>query len=351
MMNVGLIGVGLVGKELLSQIGRLNGVQVVGAMNSKRMILRSGVSAAEIEKLLSQLDQTQAADLQGFVGQFASSYTEGVKVLVDCTSDERVASCYPEWLKQGFHVVTPNKKAFSGNLSLYKEILAASQKYNRFCYHESTVGAGLPVVETLKSLVQTGDKIVKVEGIFSGTLSYLFNNFSSTSPKEKVSFSDIVKVAKEKGFTEPDPRDDLNGLDVARKVTILGRIAGLDISLETLDIENIVPEQLRSLGTASEFMSHLPEFDSHFDQLNSEAASQNQVLRYVGMIGGDGTGSVKLTRYSAEHPFASLTGSDNIVAFTTERFPSPLIIQGAGAGSSVTVFGILSDLLKIQERA
>lgn len=200
-MNVGLIGVGLVGKELLNQIGRLNGVQVVGAMNSKRMVLRSGVPATEIEKLLSQHDQTSSADLQEFVSQFVSSHPDGVRVLVDCTSDERVASFYPEWLRQGFHVVTPNKKAFSGSLSLYKEILAASQKHNRFCYHESTVGAGLPVVETLKALVQTGDKITKVEGIFSGTLSYLFNNFSSTSSKERVAFSDIVKVAKEKGFT------------------------------------------------------------------------------------------------------------------------------------------------------
>ncbi|KAI0229091.1 Homoserine dehydrogenase [Massospora cicadina] len=228
------------------------------------MLLRSRTDAFEInENWVVQQDLTLPSDIQSFVAQFADSYANSAMVLVDCTSDESVARLYPNWLKNGFHVVTPNKKAFSGELSLYKEILAASQKHARFCYHESTVGAGLPVLETLKALVHTGDKIVKIEGIFSGTLSYLFNNFSKAS-EDRTAFSDIVKVAKAKGFTEPDPRDDLNGMDVARKFL--------------------------------QFMERLSDFDAHFDKLNSEAASKNQVLRYVGMINKDGIGLVKLMR-------------------------------------------------------
>ncbi|KAF9372139.1 hypothetical protein CPB97_001447, partial [Podila verticillata] len=149
---------------------------------------------------------------------------------------------------------------------------------------------------------------------------------------------------------EPDPRDDLNGMDVARKVIILGRVAGLDLTQETVQVENIVPELLRSLPT-DEFMAKLPEFDEHFAKLNAEAVQNGQVLRYVGLVDPvHGKSSVTLARYPASHPFASLKGSDNIIAFTTERFPSPLIIQGSGAGAAVTAFGIYSDILKIAER-
>ncbi|KAJ2129771.1 Homoserine dehydrogenase, partial [Coemansia sp. RSA 921] len=153
------------------------------------------------------------------------------------------------------------------------------------------------------------------------------------------------------GYTEPDPRDDLNGMDVARKVTILGRVAGYELSTNTLPVENIVPEELRSVSTADEFMARLPEFDEHFKKLNDEALASGSVLRYVGMVDGvNNQSSVKLARYPLDHPFASLKGSDNIIAFTTERFPNPLIVQGAGAGAAVTAFGIFSDLIKVCER-
>ncbi|CAG8653448.1 6592_t:CDS:2, partial [Funneliformis mosseae] len=217
-------------------------------------------------------------------------------------------------------------------------------------YHESTVGAGLPVLSTLTDLIRTGDKVIKIEGIFSGTLSYIFNEFSKFDG-EKKKFSEIVKIAKENGYTEPDPRDDLNGLDVARKVVILGRLAGKDLSLKTLPVENVVPEPLRTLSSATEFMSSLPQFDEHFEKLNATANNNQQVLRYVGVIDPIGDKSeVKLVSLPSSHPFASLKGSDNIIAFTTQRFPNPLIVQGAGAGAAVTAFGIFSDLFKISDR-
>jgi len=361
-LNIGIIGPGYIGSEFLRQIREY---QIKHGFDKLAVI-----AIAELDRLWLHEPSTEAPgiDLSTWKEVFANCKDKPdlnafashlVKhkpaVLVDTTASQFVASQYPAWLKEGLHIVTPNKKAFSGDLNLFKEIQALSaqrpgEEYP-MVFHESTVGAGLPVLDTLKNLVATGDKIVKIEGIFSGTLSYLFNVFSPTSgPASNVKFSDIVKDAKAKGYTEPDPRDDLNGLDVARKVTICGRLAGLDLTMETLDIENIVPEELRALKTADEFLAALPKYDDHFAKLNEEARKRNEVLRYVGVCDPNGTSSVKLMSYPTSHPFASLKGSDNIIAFTTERFVNPLIIIGAGAGDAVTAFGIFSDVLQIYGR-
>ncbi|KAI9244714.1 hypothetical protein BDA99DRAFT_448324 [Phascolomyces articulosus] len=363
MVNIGIVGVGLVGSELLAQLHATSAkrLKVVGLTNSRNMV----VSDTEYKSLsLTQWKQelensSVAADLGVFAKYLADAPDHSV--IVDCTASDAVSQLYPAWLKAGVSVVTPNKKGFSGSLDLYKEIVALAANLgpapvdgakSPLAYHESTVGAGLPVLSTLTDLVKTGDEIEKIEGIFSGTLSYLFNNFSSLSSSEgSQSFSEIVKVAKELGYTEPDPRDDLNGMDVARKVTICGRLAGLDLDLSTLPVENIVPGPLQSVASADEFMAKLPEFDDHFKQLNEGAKKEGQVLRYVGLVDVKGGQSgVKLLKYPASHPFASLQGSDNIIKFTTKYFPNGLIIQGAGAGAAVTSFGIYSDLLKVQER-
>ncbi|KAJ1918498.1 Homoserine dehydrogenase [Coemansia sp. S100] len=360
MLNIAIVGPGLVGGALIEQIAahaqsprfaRLP-IAVVGLINSRKMALsNTAFTAADLAGWQSTLlgDSAQAADLSRFADTLAAIEC-GATAIVDCTSSDAIAALYPSWLTRGLHVVTPNKKAFSGDMSLFREIQKlSSSPLGPTVYHEATVGAGLPVLSTLNDLVRTGDRIVKIEGIFSGTLSYLFNNFSAPGATQK--FSDCVAVAKENGYTEPDPRDDLNGMDVARKVTILGRVAGLEIGTDTLPVENIVPESLRDVSTAEEFMVRLPEFDEHFSQLNREALQAGSVLRYVGFVDGlNGQSSVKLARYPLDHPFASLKGSDNIIAFTTDRFPNPLIIQGAGAGAAVTAFGIFSDLIKIAER-
>ncbi|CAG8515770.1 17536_t:CDS:2 [Acaulospora morrowiae] len=357
MVNVGIIGVGLVGSELLSQLSthRSSNVipkfSVVALKNSSKQLLSSSDYAPLDLSNWKVALQTHGAtsDLATFVEYLSSSPTPAV--IIDNTSSQEIASQYSLFLRKGLHVVTPNKKAFSGDIEYYKKIVEEAEKNKRSLLHESTVGAGLPVINTLNDLIKTGDKIVKIEGIFSGTLSYIFNEFSSLSGNTKRKFSEIVKVAQENGYTEPDPRDDLNGLDVARKVVILGRIAGFDLDLETLPVENIVPESLRTLPSSSEFMERLPEFDHHFDNLDQTAKNSNQVLRYIGIIDPvNNEKCVKLVSLPVSHPFASLKGSDNIIAFTTQRFPNPLIIQGAGAGAGVTAFGIFSDLLKIYDK-
>ncbi|KAG0041685.1 hypothetical protein BGZ83_001448 [Gryganskiella cystojenkinii] len=352
VVNVAIVGVGLVGSEFIRQVVATQSKKIaVVAVANSRSFFTSTTPLSETWKD-QLLASPSAFTLDAFTASLATSKASTPTVVLDCTSNETVAAYYPEWLRQGFHVVTPNKKAFSGDLQLYKEIKQlSSQPGSPLVYHESTVGAGLPVINTLNDLVNTGDKIVKIEGIFSGTLSYIFNNFSTLDSSAKpVKFSEVVSVAKELGYTEPDPRDDLNGMDVARKVIILGRVAGLDLTQETVRVENIVPEELRNTSS-DEFMAKLPEFDTHFEKLNQEALKNNQVLRYVGLVDPvHGKSSVTLATYPASHPFASLKGSDNIIAFTTERFPNPLIIQGAGAGAAVTAFGIYSDILKIAER-
>jgi homoserine dehydrogenase len=233
-------------------------------------------------------------------------------------------------------------------MDLWNRLFETSALKGVSVLHESTVGAGLPVVNTVRDLVLTGDDILQIEGIMSGTLSFIFNSFS-TPKLNDLKFSDIVMEAKEKGYTEPDPRDDLNGMDVARKVLILARLSGLKLEMPMVKVENIVPPSLLQLQSAQEFMQRLPEFNSYFDELKKSAHEQGCVLRYVGVSGPQGC-RVELKKYPFDHPFAALKGSDNIFAFKTTRFPSPLIIQGSGAGSKVTAFGIFSDLLKLTRR-
>ncbi|KAJ3194806.1 hypothetical protein HK101_001867 [Irineochytrium annulatum] len=352
-ISVAVVGPGLVGTEFLTQLRAYQSrssapyrLSVIAISNSKKLLTGSPISLSSWPDALAK--STTPASLDVLAD--AAAGCGGPCVIVDCTSSEQVASLYPKWMKRGLHVITPNKKAFSGPAALYKEIkdLSTPKDGGRHAlvFHESTVGAGLPLLSTLKDLVDTGDEIVKIEGIFSGTLSYIFNNFSSASAAP-VKFSKAVEVAKENGYTEPDPRDDLNGMDVARKVVILGRLAGLDLSLDTLPIENIVPEVLRSVPSSSDFMARLPEFDTHFQSLNEQAKARGEMLRCVGVVDPNGGSCVKLLGYPLSHPFASLKGSDNIVAFTTKRFPNPLIVQGAGAGAAVTAFGMFSDLLKV----
>ncbi|TPX35048.1 homoserine dehydrogenase [Synchytrium microbalum] len=348
-INVGLIGSGLVGTALLEQLASHGSpkINIIAILSTSKLILHTPTPSTpglDLSNWKKQLPKAKPADLHIFEEHLARN---GPSCIVDCTASADIASKYVGWMKRNIHVVTPNKKAFSGDFKVWKEIRSIHVSGKALCFHEATVGAGLPILSTLYDMIATGDEVVKVEGIFSGTLSYIFNNFSSTSSASSSTFSQIVKGAKELGYTEPDPRDDLNGMDMARKVVILGRIAGLNLSLETLDVENIVPTELRSCPTADEFMSKLPGSDDHFRALNYLARAGGEVLRYVGVVDPKGASSVKLMRYPASHPFAGMKGSDNVIAITTQRFPNPLIIQGAGAGDAVTAFGVFSDLLKV----
>jgi homoserine dehydrogenase len=276
----------------------------------------------------------------------------GKVVLVDNTSNQDVADSYPQFLQKGISIVTPNKKAFSSTFSLWSSIFDAAGNGNGnggYIFHESSVGAGLPVISTLNELVETGDEVLKIEGVFSGTMSFLFNSFQPTSGGGG-KFSAEVKTAKDKGFTEPDPRDDLNGLDVARKLTILARLAGLKIESPTsFPVQSLIPKELESCTSGDDFMARLPEFDGQMDELKAEAEKEGKVVRFVGSVDVPaGKVKVGLEKFDKSHPIAALKGSDNIIAFYTKRYgDNPLIIQGAGAGGDVTAMGVTGDLIKV----
>lgn len=205
------------------------------------------------------------------------------------------------------------------------------------------MGAGLPVIKTLRDLVQTGDRVLAIEGVLSGTLSYLFNTLTPDVP-----FSRLVREAKEQGFTEPDPRDDLSGMDVARKVVILAREMGLALELDALPVQSLVPAGLEDAPSAEAFLDGLAAFDGQMRARLEEAEREGKALRYVGVVDRDKGASVQLRAYSKEHAFARLRGSDNIIAFTTERYrEQPLIVQGPGAGPEVTAAGVFADLLRL----
>jgi len=221
-------------------------------------------------------------------------------------------------------------------------VQAARRAAGTYYLYEATVGAGLPIIQTLGDLRATGDDITSIEGIFSGTLAYLFNVFDGTLP-----FSEIVKTAKLKGYTEPDPRDDLSGMDVARKLIILGREMGLTLELADVAVEGLVPSSLRDCGM-EEFMARLPEFDAEMAAALRAAVTANQVLRYVGRVDAAGKATVRLTRLDAKHAFANIALTDNVVRFATRRYcDNPLIVQGPGAGPEVTAGGVFSDLLRL----
>lgn len=365
-VRIGLVGPGLIGKSLLEMINESIGsttglpsvdLKVVAICNSRKMLLSTTATetALGVKEVAKINEVGQDKDLTAFVNHL--KHGSDISVFVDCTSDQGVADMYPHILSQGVHIATPNKKAFSGDLQLSEDIQNALMvKNSGLLYHEATVGAGLPIINTLKNLLRTGDEITKIEGIFSGTMSYIFNNFSSTSSTDggggETKFSQVVSVAKKSGFTEPDPRDDLNGMDVARKTIILARLCGAKLDFNSLSVENIVPQELRSMESAKEFMNSLPQHDDYFNGINKQAKNAGKVLRYVGVYDPKGNNScVSLKEFDAAHPFANLSGSDNIIAFHTKRYcNSPLIVQGAGAGADVTAGGVFSDILAIVER-
>ena len=208
--------------------------------------------------------------------------------------------------------------------------------------YETTVGAALPIIQTLRDLVQTGDEIYEIEGILSGTLSYLFNSFDGSRP-----FSELVVQARDLGYTEPDPRDDLSGTDVGRKVVILAREMGMSLELSDVDVRSLVPAVLEG-GSVDEFLAALPNHDSEMESLRRDAAERGEVLRFVGRVDRTGKASVGLHAYPTTHPFARIQLTDNIVLFRTSRYrENPLVVQGPGAGREVTAAGAFADLLRL----
>ncbi|KAI9889420.1 MAG: hypothetical protein M1814_005356 [Vezdaea aestivalis] len=353
---VAVIGTGGVGAAFLSQLESLSKTRPLSTIlisRSKQMILSPDFRPLDLENWQTELELFPTATLPFSEILNILSSAPGPVVLVDNTSNQDVADAYPSTLRRGIAVVTPNKKAFSSGLGLWEDIFsAAAAKDAPPVYHESSVCAGLPVISTLKDLVATGDRVDKIEGVFSGTMSYLFNSFCPVNG-EGQKFSAVVRKARALGYTEPDPRDDLNGLDVARKLTILARLAGLMVEgPESFPVQSLIPAGLEDKNSAEDFLDGLADSDETMDRLKEAAEKEGKVLRYVGSIDmASKRVEVKIDKFDKSHPIAALQGSDNVVSFYTKRYgKNPMIIQGAGAGADVTAMGVTGDLIKVIER-
>jgi aspartokinase/homoserine dehydrogenase 1 len=334
-LSVGVIGPGNVGQELLRQIDRCRS-RLLSTIN-----LDLRVRAIAKSKTMTLDAVEMPTDLDRFTAHVHAEHLPHA-VIIDCSASDAVAARYAGWLEKGIHVITPNKHAGSGPWERYTAIHAAAAKGAARFRYESTVGAGLPIIQTLRDLLDTGDEVLAVEGIFSGTLAYLFNRYDGSTP-----FSALVRSAKELGYTEPDPRDDLSGKDVARKLVILARESGLKSSLDEVALESLVPEALRGIPLG-EFLSRLPELDAPMHQRLEQARASGKVLRYVARLEASGKVQVGLTALPSSHAFAHIRLTDNVVQFTTRRYcDNPLIVQGPGAGPEVTAAGAFADLLRI----
>jgi len=353
-LYLAVIGVGGVGTAFLAQLSSLPSSlrpKLIFVSRSSRQLYNSSYSAVDAADLPSS--SSKLLSLPELTSYLSSA--PGKAIVVDNTSNQDVANAYPSFLRHGISVVTPNKKAFSGGLPLWNDIFSAVEQSEgrALVYHESSVGAGLPVISTLKDLVATGDQVTRIEGVFSGTMSFLFNRFAPADGSGTGKWSDIVSQAKEAGYTEPDPRDDLNGMDVARKLTILARLAGLKVQgPESFPVQSLIPQALESAQSSEEFLQRLPEFDGEMEGYKDRAAKEGKVVRYVGSVDvGVGTVKVGLETVEKGTPIASLRGSDNLICFYTKRYgANPLVIQGAGAGGEVTAMGVTADLIKVVER-
>ncbi|MEE8426188.1 MAG: bifunctional aspartate kinase/homoserine dehydrogenase I [Woeseiaceae bacterium] len=348
-ISIGLVGPGTVGSTLLRQI----------EMQTERLVreFKLDLRVRAIARSRSMLLGDRRIDLACWASEFERSaidfdldeFERHVNpdhlphpVIIDCTASESIAACYAGWLERGIHVITPNKKAISGAIGDYHKLKQTAERGSSHFFYETTVGAALPVISTLRDLIDTGDEIRSVQGIFSGTLAYLFNVYDGTTP-----FSEIVRDAMESGYTEPDPRDDLSGMDVARKLTILARELGQTVEIGDFPVQNLVPEALRDVDIGV-YLSRLPEYDDDIKALYEQAAADDKKLRYIARLDASGEAEVRLEAVAADHAFSNINLTDNIVQFETSRYSSsPLVIQGPGAGPEVTAGGVFSDLLRL----
>jgi len=339
-----LLGTGVVGGALLKLLNTpaAASLRLVGVANSRRQ--QTDPAQLARRNLREQLDhEGEPRDNAALLAALEASDAP-IKVIIDATASVSLAARHAEWLARGCHVVTANKALAGGDLSGWSALQAALG--NGGAYGDSaTVGAGLPVLSTLRRLRGCGDALVRLEGVFSGSLSWLFNQYDGSRP-----FSELLREARQLGYTEPDPRSDLSGEDVARKLLILARNAGFALGSDEVRVEGLVPESLRGIDVES-FLARLQELDEPLAARHADAASRGNVLRFLARLDQSGQASVGLVEVPKTHPAARLHGTDNQFALTTTRYPvQPLVIQGPGAGPEVTAQALLGDVLALRAR-
>lgn len=348
-ISVGIIGAGVVGGTLLDQILQQQArlaerfgldLRVRAIARSSRMLL--GERRIDLNNWRDDLNKSEVAvDFAAFEDHVHAEHLPHA-VIIDCTADESIANRYAGWLARGIHVITPNKKAFSASQTYYEAIRDAAEEGGSHYFYETTVGAALPIIKTIRDLVDTGDSIRSIKGILSGTLAYLFNVYDGSKP-----FSEIVVDARNSGYTEPDPREDLSGMDVARKLTILARELGQKIEIGDFPVQNLIPEALRD-SSVDEFLERLADYDDEMLQQYNAAKAEGKVLRYIATLNAAGEAEVGLKTVSEDDAFSNMQLTDNLVQFSSERYSqNPLVIQGPGAGPEVTAGGVFGDLLRL----
>ena len=348
-LNLFMIGVGNVGGTFLDQIAAQYDylleneqieIRVVGIANSKRMHFEvDGIDLKNWKRTL--MEKGTGMDKNLFIDKI-KSFNLINSVFIDNTANAEIAGLYKEVLLKNISVVTPNKIACASSYENYKELKDITQQYNSRYLFETNVGAGLPIISTLSDLIKSGDKINKIDAVLSGSLNFIFNYFNSDTK-----FADIVKQAQVDGYTEPDPRIDLSGVDVMRKILILVRESGYKFELEDIKNESFIPEDCMKVDSVDEFYEKLKENESHFQEIFSKAKIGGKRLKYVASF-DSGKASAGLQEIPSDHPFYNLEGKDNIVLFYTNRYvDQPLVIKGAGAGADVTASGIFADIMKI----
>jgi aspartokinase/homoserine dehydrogenase 1 len=352
-VNLFLLGIGLIGGTLVDQLAlhrevladehkiRIN---LIGAANSRDMLFQS--EGIDPKTLGTRLVEAERFSLPAFLERMKAMNLPNT-AFCDCTASDEVAACYGDILRGAIPIVTPNKRANSGSYGYYRLLTGYSRERGIPYLYETTVCAGLPVISTLRDLFLSGDRVRRIEAVLSGTLSYIFNNYDGSKP-----FSALVREAKTKGYTEPDPRDDLNAMDAARKALILARECGMPLEFNAVQVEPLLPPACFEALDVESFFKELEKSDSLFEKRRAQAAKEGKALRYVAVIeeapGGGGIVRLSLRGEAPESPFRTLVDSDNIVVITTDRYSVlPLVVKGPGAGAQVTAGGVFADIVRI----
>ena len=330
-------------KQIKKQQAWLNNrhieLNLVGIANSRQCLLAA--KGIDLDNWQEQLAQCAEGFSLQRLKEFVRSAHLTNPVIIDCTSNQDIAMSYLSYLAANFHVVTANKKANTDSLDYYHQLQAMAAKRQRRFLYETNVGAGLPVIDNLQSLLRAGDELIQFEGILSGSLSYIFGEIH-----QGLSLSAATAKARDLGYTEPNPAEDLNGMDVARKVLVIAREAGMALELSDVDLQAVVPQKLAELNDGNQFMAQLPDYDAEFQQLIDQAEAAGKKLKYVAII-KDHQCAVKIQAVSKDHPLYEIEAGENALAINTLYYqPKPFIIRGYGAGAAVTAAGLFGDVLR-----